>query len=172
VWVQAGILIFFTRTASAIGDEVRAKYQQTVKDGDPVKFHGLTIWAPSINIFRDPRWGRGQETYGEDPFLTAQFAVAYVTGLQGDDPHYLKAIATPKHFDVHSGPELLRNAFDASVSPRDLESTYLPAFRAAITQGKAGSIMCSYDSVNGIPACANTFLLQSNLRDDWISMGM
>jgi beta-glucosidase len=155
------------RTASAIGDEARVKYQETVKDGEPVKFDGLTIWAPNINIFRDPRWERGQETYGEDPFLTAQFAIAYVTGLQGNDPRYLRAIATPKHFAVHSGPKLLRHAFDAFISPHDLESTYLPAFRAAIIQGKADSVMCSYNAVNGIPACANAFLLQSTLRDAW-----
>jgi beta-glucosidase len=155
------------RTASAIGDEARAKYQDALKKGDPGKFHGLTIWAPNINIFRDPRWGRGQETYGEDPFLTARFAVAYVTGLQGNDPYYLQAIATPKHFAIHSGPELLRHTFDAVVSPYDLESTYLPAFRAAIIEGKAGSVMCSYNAVDGTPACANPFLLQETLREAW-----
>ena len=118
----------------------------------PGRIAGLTYWSPNINIFRDPRWGRGQETYGEDPFLTSRMGVAFVTGMQGDDPHYLKVVATPKHYAVHSGPEPLRHTFDAKPSQYDLENTYLPAFKAAIMEGKADSIMCVYNSVNGSPA--------------------
>jgi beta-glucosidase len=134
---------------------------------DHSRYHGLTFWSPNINIFRDPRWGRGQETYGEDPFLTSRMAVAFIQGMQGDDSHYLKAIATPKHFAVHSGPEPSRHSFDARPDARDLEETYLPAFQASIMEGKADSIMCSYNRVNGIPACANSDLLQSHLRGAW-----
>jgi beta-glucosidase len=128
---------------------------------------GLDFWSPNINIFRDPRWGRGQETYGEDPFLTGRMGVAFVTGLQGDDPKYFRVISTPKHFAVHSGPEPSRHSIDVQVSKHDMEDTYLPAFRAAITEGKAESIMCAYNRVNGEPACANTFLLQDTLRGAW-----
>ncbi len=128
---------------------------------------GLDFWAPNLNIFRDPRWGRGQETYGEDPYLTARMAVAYVTGMQGDDPKYLRVISTPKHYAVHSGPEPSRHTMDVKVSKHDEEDTYLPAFRAAVTEGRAGSVMCAYNRVNGEPACANTFLLQDQLRAKW-----
>ena len=128
---------------------------------------GSTYWSPNINIFRDPRWGRGQETYGEDPFLTSRMGVAFVTGMQGDDPHYLKVVATPKHYAVHSGPEPLRHTFDAKASEYDLVNTYLPAFKAAIMEGKADSIMCVYNSVDGVPGCANTDLLQKRLREQW-----
>jgi beta-glucosidase len=128
---------------------------------------GLDFWSPNVNIFRDPRWGRGQETYGEDPFLTSRMGVAFVTGLQGDDPQYLRVIATPKHFAVHSGPEPSRHTIDIQVSKHDMEDTYLPAFRAAVTEGKAESIMCAYNRVNGQPACANTFLLKDQLRRAW-----
>jgi beta-glucosidase len=128
---------------------------------------GLDFWAPNINIARDPRWGRNQETYGEDPFLTGRMAVAFVTGMQGDDPKYLRVIATPKHFAVHSGPEPVRHTINVVVSRHDLEDTYLPAFRAAVVEGRAGSVMCSYNSVNGVPACANSFLLQNQLREAW-----
>ena len=117
---------------------------------------GLDFWSPNINIFRDPRWGRGQETYGEDPFLTGRMGVAFVTGLQGDDPKYFRVISTPKHYAVHSGPEPSRHSIDVQVSKHDMEDTYLPAFRAAVTEGKAESIMCAYNRVNGQPACANT----------------
>jgi beta-glucosidase len=127
----------------------------------------LTYWSPNINIFRDPRWGRGQETYGEDPYLTSRMGVAFVKGMQGDDPHYLKVVATPKHFAAHSGPELLRHTFDVKVSEYDLVNTYLPAFKAAVTEGKADSVMCVYNSVDGVPGCASTDLLQKRLRDDW-----
>ena len=157
--------------AGIIATEFRAKYYARVKEkGYSDWFHGLTVWSPNINIFRDPRWGRGQETYGEDPFLTAQMGVAYVTGLQGDDPKYLKALATPKHFAVHSGPEPTRHEVDIQVSNHDLEDTYLPAFRATVTAG-AGSVMCAYNAIDGKPACAQPMLLQEHLRDDWHFQG-
>ena len=153
--------------ADVIATEFRAKYAERLKEkGFSDWYHGLTIWSPNINIFRDPRWGRGQETYGEDPFLTAQMGVAYVTGLQGNDPKYLKALSTPKHFAVHSGPEPTRHTVDVQVSNHDLEDTYLPAFRATVTAG-AGSVMCAYNSVDGKPACAQPMLLQEHLRDAW-----
>ena len=150
-----------------IGTEARAKHNQAVKAGRRDIMEGLDFWSPNINIFRDPRWGRGQETYGEDPFLTGRMGVAFVTGLQGDDPKYFRVISTPKHFAVHSGPEPSRHTIDVQVSKHDMEDTYLPAFRAAITEGKAESIMCAYNRVNGEPACANTFLLQDQLRGAW-----
>ena len=153
--------------AAAIGTEGRARHNMAVRAGRRDLLEGLDFWAPNINIFRDPRWGRGQETYGEDPFLTSRMAVAFVTGMQGDDPTYLRAIATPKHFAVHSGPEPSRHTIDVPVSKHDLEDTYLPAFRAAVTEGKAGSVMCAYNSVNGIPACANSALLDDYLRRKW-----
>src|SRR6266571_2269049 len=155
------------KEADVIATEFRAKYSERVKEkGYSDWFHGLTVWSPNINIFRDPRWGRGQETYGEDPFLTAQMGVAYVTGLQGNDPKYLKALATPKHFAVHSGPEPTRHTVDIKVSAHDLEDTYLPAFRATVTAG-AGSVMCAYNSVDGKPACAQPLLLEEHLRNAW-----
>ncbi len=128
---------------------------------------GLNTWSPNINIFRDPRWGRGQETYGEDPFLTAQLGVAYVRGMQGPDPDHPDVVASPKHYAVHSGPESTRHEANVFVSPHDLEDTYLPAFRAAIVEGRAGSIMCAYNRVNGQPACASDLLLQQRLRQAW-----
>jgi beta-glucosidase len=128
---------------------------------------GLDFWSPNINIFRDPRWGRGQETYGEDPFLTGRMGVAFVTGLQGDDPKYYRVISTPKHFAVHSGPEPSRHNMNVHVSKHDMEDTYLPAFRATVTEGKAESVMCAYNRVNDQPACANNFLLQDQLRGAW-----
>jgi beta-glucosidase len=128
---------------------------------------GLDFWSPNINIFRDPRWGRGQETYGEDPFLTGRMGVAFVTGLQGDDPKYFRVISTPKHFAVHSGPEPTRHTIDVQVSKHDMEDTYLPAFRAAVTEGKAESVMCAYNRINGEPGCANNFLLKNQLRGAW-----
>jgi beta-glucosidase len=150
----------------AIGTEARAKHHEDIRQRhfDGV---GLDFWAPNINIFRDPRWGRGQETYGEDPFLTARMAVAYVTGMQGDDSKYLRVIATPKHYAVHSGPDPLRHTIDVNVSKHDEEDTYLPAFRAAVMDGKAGSVMCAYNNINGEPACANTFLQEDQLRSKW-----
>ena len=157
--------------ANAIGIEGRIKHVQAEADGHSNIFEGLDFWAPNVNIFRDPRWGRGQETYGEDPFLSGRLAVAFVTGLQGDDPHYYLAIATPKHFAVHSGPEPTRHFTDVDVSHHDQEDTYLPAFRAAIVEGHAGSIMCAYNAANGEPACANQFLLQHTLRGAWQFQG-
>ncbi|HEY6338665.1 MAG TPA: glycoside hydrolase family 3 C-terminal domain-containing protein [Candidatus Sulfotelmatobacter sp.] len=153
--------------AVVIGTEARAKHNQAVRAGRRDIMEGLDFWSPNINIFRDPRWGRGQETYGEDPFLTGRMGVAFVTGLQGDDPKYFRVISTPKHFAVHSGPEPSRHTIDVQVSKHDMEDTYLPAFRATVTEGKAESVMCAYNSVNGEPACANTFLLKDELRGAW-----
>jgi beta-glucosidase len=153
--------------ATAISTEGRIKHAQDVRAGHSNIFEGLDFWAPNINIFRDPRWGRGQETYGEDPFLTARMGVAFVTGMQGDDPKYYKVISTPKHFAVHSGPETTRHSADVTVSKHDEMDTYLPAFRATVTEAKAGSVMCAYNSINGQPACASEFLLQDQLRGKW-----
>jgi beta-glucosidase len=153
--------------AIVIGTEARAKHNQAVRAGRRDVMEGLDFWSPNINIFRDPRWGRGQETYGEDPFLTGRMGVAFVTGLQGDDPKYFRVISTPKHFAVHSGPEPSRHTIDVQVSKHDMEDTYLPAFRATVVEGKAESVMCAYNRVNGQPACANTFLLQDQLRGAW-----
>jgi beta-glucosidase len=165
------------RVADIISTEARAKYNDAqtrpAPSGPdalatlPGRTAGLTYWSPNVNIFRDPRWGRGQETYGEDPYLTGRMAVAFVTGMQGNDPRYLKVVATPKHYAVHSGPEPARHGFDARVSETDLVSTYLPAFRAAVVEGKADSIMCVYNAVNGTPGCASADLLQKRLRDEW-----
>ncbi|HXR38620.1 MAG TPA: glycoside hydrolase family 3 C-terminal domain-containing protein [Terracidiphilus sp.] len=153
--------------AVVIGTEGRIKHVQAVRAGHSNIFEGLDFWAPNINIFRDPRWGRGQETYGEDPFLTARMGVAFVTGMQGDDPRYYRVISTPKHFAVHSGPETTRHNADVTVSKHDELDTYLPAFRATVSEAKAGSVMCAYNSINGQPACANEFLLQDQLRGWW-----
>jgi len=150
-----------------ISIEARAKYNDAMRHNQHEAFFGLTFWAPNINIFRDPRWGRGQETYGEDPYLTGRMAVAFVSGMQGDDPHYLRVVSTPKHFAVHSGPEPTRHTVNVDVSPHDLEDTYLPAFRAAVTQAHAQSVMCAYNSIDGAPACANTMLLHDHLRAAW-----
>ena len=165
------------RVADIISTEARAKYNDALTRPAPSgpealatlpgRTAGLTYWSPNINIFRDPRWGRGQETYGEDPYLTGRMAVAFVTGMQGNDPHYLKVVSTPKHYAVHSGPEPERHAFDARVSEYDLVNTYLAAFRATVVEGKADSIMCVYNSVNGTPGCASADLLQKRLRDEW-----
>ncbi|HVS77135.1 MAG TPA: glycoside hydrolase family 3 C-terminal domain-containing protein [Steroidobacteraceae bacterium] len=157
--------------AHDIGIEGRVVHENALRAGGSTIFRGLDFWAPNVNIFRDPRWGRGQETYGEDPFLTSRMAVAYVTGMQGSDPHYYLAISTPKHFDVHSGPEPTRHFADVDVSKHDMEDTYLPAFRAAVVDGHAGSVMCAYNAINGQPACANGFLLQHTLRGAWQFQG-
>jgi beta-glucosidase len=153
--------------AVAISTEGRIKHAQAVRAGHSNIFEGLDFWAPNINIFRDPRWGRGQETYGEDPFLTGRMGVAFVTGMQGDDARYYRTISTPKHYAVHSGPEPTRHTADVMVSRHDEMDTYLPAFRATVTEAKAGSVMCAYNSVNGQPACANEFLLVDQLRGKW-----
>jgi beta-glucosidase len=155
------------REGRVISTEARAKYNQAQREGNHSIYYGLTFWSPNINIFRDPRWGRGQETYGEDPFLTGKLGVQFVEGLQGDNPKYLETVATPKHYAVHSGPEPLRHGFNVNVSPRDLEATYLPAFRDTIVDAHADSTMCAYNAIDGVPACASTMLLQKTLRDDW-----
>jgi beta-glucosidase len=155
------------RMGDTISTEARAKYNQAMREDHHEMFFGLTFWAPNINIFRDPRWGRGQETYGEDPFLTGRMGVAFVTGIQGDDPKYLKLVSTPKHYAVHSGPEPTRHQDNVDVSPHDLEDTYLPAFRATVTEAHAQSVMCAYNAIDGAPACANTMLLRDHLRDAW-----
>lgn len=155
------------RTATVISDEARAKHHEYARKGKRLRYQGLTIWSPNINLFRDPRWGRGQETYGEDPFLTGRLAVQFVHGLQGDDPHYLKTVATVKHFAVHSGPEPERHSFDAVVSEKDLRETYLPAFHTGIREGGAYSLMCAYNRVYGVPACSSGYLLKDILRDEW-----
>ena len=157
--------------ATAIGIEGRIKHAEAEHAGHSDIFEGLDFWAPNVNIFRDPRWGRGQETYGEDPFLTGRLAVAFVTGMQGDDPHYYRVISTPKHYAVHSGPEPTRHFADVDVSKHDEEDTYLPAFRAAVVEGHAGSVMCAYNAINGEPACASDFLLQHTLRGAWQFQG-
>jgi beta-glucosidase len=153
--------------AAQIGIEGRIKHVQNLREGHTGIMGGLDFWSPNLNIFRDPRWGRGQETYGEDPFLTGRMGVAYVTGLQGEDPKYYLAIATPKHYAVHSGPEPTRHFADVDVSKHDEVDTYEPAFRAAIVEGRAGSVMCAYNAINGEPACANQYLLKDQLRGKW-----
>jgi beta-glucosidase len=159
------------RVADVISTEARAKYNEAIRNNDHSRYHGLTFWSPNINIFRDPRWGRGQETYGEDPYLTGRLAVEFIKGMQGDDPHYFKVIATAKHYAVHSGPESSRHQFDVNPSERDLNDTYLPAFKASIVEGKADSVMCAYNRVDGVPACASTGLLEKHLRGDWNFQG-
>ena len=153
--------------AATIGTEARAKNSEALRKGIHSIYYGLDFWSPNINIFRDPRWGRGQETYGEDPFLTSRLGVSFVEGLQGDDPTYYRVISTPKHFAVHSGPENTRHTANVDASAHDLEDTYLPAFRATVTEAKAGSVMCAYNSIDGQPACANTMLLPDTLREAW-----
>jgi beta-glucosidase len=153
--------------AVAISDEARAKHHEAVRHGDRGIYRGLTFWTPNINIFRDPRWGRGQETYGEDPFLTARMGVEFVKGLQGDDPRYLKVVATAKHYAVHSGPEADRHHFDVSPGERDLHETYLPAFEALVREAKVGSVMSAYNRVDGKSATASPRLLDTILRREW-----
>jgi beta-glucosidase len=159
------------REAEIISTEARAKYNDAIAHDNHGIYYGLDFWSPNINIFRDPRWGRGQETYGEDPYLTSRLGVAFVESMQGNDPKYYKVIATPKHYAVHSGPESTRHEANVDVSPYDLWDTYLPAFRATITEAKADSIMCAYNSIDGQPACANTMLLKDILRGYWNFQG-
>jgi beta-glucosidase len=154
------------RISTAIADEARAKHQKFIANDKRFIYQGLTLWSPNINLFRDPRWGRGQETYGEDPLLTGTLATQFIKGLQGDDPTYLKTIATVKHFAVHSGPEPQRHEFDAVTSEEDLDNTYLPHFEMAIRLGKPYSVMCAYNRYNGKPCCSNTELLNI-LRNKW-----
>ena len=156
-----------TQVASVIADEGRAKHHEFAARGQRGRYQGLTFWSPNINIFRDPRWGRGMETYGEDPYLTARMGVRFVQGLQGDDPRYFKVIATAKHFAVHSGPEPERHTFDVRPSERDLWETYLPAFQALVQEGKAYSVMGAYNRINGESGSASQRLLQDILRKQW-----
>jgi beta-glucosidase len=153
------------QVGTMVSTEARARFNAS--GPDHARYRGLTIWSPNVNIFRDPRWGRGQETYGEDPYLTSRLAIGFIRGIQGDNAGHPRAIATPKHFAVHSGPESGRHGFDVDVSPHDLEDTYLPAFRAAITEGHAGSVMCAYNALHGTPVCADDDLLATRLRGDW-----
>ena len=155
------------QVATAISDEARAKHHQAVRLGIREIYSGLTFWSPNINIFRDPRWGRGQETYGEDPYLTTVMGIAFIKGLQGNHPEYLKLVATPKHFAVHSGPERDRHHFDARVGERDFRETYLPAFEACVKEAQAASIMGAYNRINGEPCCASKTLLEKILKDEW-----
>ncbi len=159
------------RMASVVSDEARAKYHEYLRHDQHARYGGLTFWSPNINIFRDPRWGRGQETYGEDPFLSGRIATQFIRGMQGDDPKYLKTVATVKHFAVHSGPEPLRHTFDATPSDRDLHETYLPQFAAGIRDGGAYSLMCAYNRVDAKAACGSDLLLQQTLRGDWAFPG-
>ena len=153
--------------ADIIATEGRAKYKAYSEEGDRGIYKGLTFWSPNVNIFRDPRWGRGHETYGEDPYLTSRLGVAFVKGLQGDDPKYLKTAACAKHYAVHSGPEGLRHEFDAQVSQKDLWETYLPAFEACVKEGHVEAVMGAYNRTNGEPCCGSPTLLQKILRDTW-----
>ena len=157
--------------ATDIGIEGRIKHVQDVAAGHTGIMGGLDFWAPNLNLFRDPRWGRGQETYGEDPYLIGRMGVAFVNGMQGDDPKYYRVIATPKHFVVHSGPEPTRHFSDVDVTKHDELDAYEPGFRAAVVEGKAGSVMCAYNAINGQPACADDFLLQNQLREKWNFQG-
>jgi len=155
------------KVADVISTEGRAKYHASSKKGDRGIYKGLTFWSPNINIFRDPRWGRGQETYGEDPYLTARLGVAFVKGLQGNDPKYLKAAACAKHFAVHSGPEALRHEFNATASKKDMYETYLPAFKALVQEAKVEAVMGAYNRTNGEPCCGSKTLLTDILRGEW-----
>lgn len=160
------------KVGDVVATEARAKFNARPLAADRRIYEGLTIWSPNINIFRDPRWGRGQETYGEDPYLTGHLGVAFVRGLQGPDPAHPKVVATPKHLAVHSGPEAGRDGFDVDPSPQDLEATYLPAFRLALTEGGARSVMCAYNAIHGTPVCAYAPLMIDRVRRDWGFTGL
>ncbi|WP_416201092.1 MAG: Xylan 1,4-beta-xylosidase [Thermocaproicibacter melissae] len=155
------------KIGDVVSTEGRAKYHEFQRKGDHDIYKGLTFWAPNVNIDRDPRWGRGQETYGEDPYLTSRLGVAYIKGIQGDDPKYLKAAACAKHFAVHSGPEAERHSFNAVVSQKDLWETYLPAFEAAVLEGDVAGVMGAYNRTNGEPCCGSKTLLLDILRKEW-----
>ncbi|PNU02237.1 glycoside hydrolase family 3 protein [Novosphingobium guangzhouense] len=160
------------RVGEVVSTEARAHFNAVPRKANHSRFAGLHIWSPNVNIFRDPRWGRGQETYGEDPYLTGHLGMAFVKGLQGPDPTHPRVIATPKHFAAHSGPEVGRNSFDADIPARDMVSTYTPAFRMTLTDGGALSTMCAYNSLHGVPACASSALLTDRLRGDWGFKGL
>lgn len=153
--------------AEAISDEARAKYNKAQSEGNYERYYGLTFWSPNVNIFRDPRWGRGQETYGEDPYLSSKLGVAFVKGLQNSSGEHLKTAACAKHYAVHSGPENIRHGFNAEVSKKDLFETYLPAFEACVKEGKVEAVMGAYNAVNGVPSCCNHYLLNDILREKW-----
>jgi beta-glucosidase len=153
--------------AEAISTEARAKFNMQQEFDDTDIYKGLTFWAPNVNIFRDPRWGRGHETYGEDPYLTSRLGVRFIKGLQGHDENYLKTAACAKHFAVHSGPEDLRHSFNAEVSKQDLYETYLPAFKACVKEAKVEAVMGAYNRVNGEPCCGSKLLLSDILRGEW-----
>jgi len=155
------------RIGDVIATEGRAKFNLSVAHDMRGRYQGLTFWTPNVNIFRDPRWGRGQETYGEDPFLTSRIGVAFVKGLQGDHPHYLKSAAMAKHYAVHNGPEELRHVFNAVVSQKDLWETYLPAFEALVTEAKVAGVMGAYNRTNGDPCSAHPYLMGEVLRKQW-----
>lgn len=155
------------RIGAAVSDEARAKHHQAAREGNFQAYYGLTFWTPNINIFRDPRWGRGQETYGEDPYLTGRMAVAYIQALQGDHPTYYKVAACAKHFAAHSGPESKRHEFDTRVNAHDLWDTYLPAFEASVREARVDAVMGAYSRLNGEPCCASRWLLQDILRGQW-----
>jgi len=160
------------RVATVISDEARAKYNKAMKKGYSGIYEGITLWSPNVNIFRDPRWGRGMETYGEDPFLTGEMAVQFIKGLQGNVPKYLKTIATPKHLAVHSGPEPERHTFNATVSDYDLHETYLAQFKKCVLEGKAYAVMCAYNRVRGEGCCGSNLLERQILRDEWGFQGL
>lgn len=155
------------QVGDAVSTEARAKFNMQQQFGDRDIYKGLTMWAPNVNIFRDPRWGRGHETYGEDPYLTSRMAVGYIKGLQGKDPVFLKTAACAKHFAVHSGPESDRHHFNAEVSMQDLRETYLPAFQAAVQEAGVEIVMGAYNRMNGDPCCGSELLLRDILREEW-----
>ncbi|MCR4395484.1 MAG: glycoside hydrolase family 3 C-terminal domain-containing protein, partial [Candidatus Saccharicenans sp.] len=155
------------QVATAISDEARAKHHEAARRGQRGLYQGLTFWSPNINLFRDPRWGRGMETYGEDPYLTGTMAISFIRGLQGEDPRYFKVIATAKHYAVHSGPEPDRHTFDAVVDFPTLRSSYLPHFEMAVREGRAYSVMCAYNRYQNLPCCGSPFLLSDILRREW-----
>ena len=158
-------LIF--KMGEVVSDEARAKHHKAISEGKRGIYQGLTFWTPNINIFRDPRWGRGQETYGEDPYLTSRIGVNYIKGLQGDDETHLKVVATAKHYAVHSGPEKSRHQDNYHTSNKDLYETYLPAFEAAVKEAKVHSVMCAYNRYRDEACCGSNLLLNRILRDDW-----
>ncbi len=158
---------FIEKVADAISTEGRAKFNLQQAEGDSGIYKGLTFWSPNVNIFRDPRWGRGHETFGEDPYLTSRMGVGFVKGIQGHDENFLKAAACAKHIAVHSGPEAIRHSFNAVVGKQDLYETYLPAFKACVQEGHVEAVMGAYNCINGVPGCGNCVLLEAILLGVW-----